>query len=302
MDPSKNIIPIESIANYEKIINGDGAGIDKTTLIIPGTLTNRCRGILKSESLKIVRSQFHTLIIISEGNGEVFIEDQAEQITSDHLVIVPENILFTIKALPYCEGFCLHFHAEFLKPVLAGLLNEQFPYFNRDSKHTFRLTVRESRLIQNCFKDIIRAYDQKSVERESLMRDFTHILLLHIRGIYRTFSKSVQASTNRTAIIATRFIHFVEQNFKEMRTVQQYADLLNISPKYLTKIIKKEIGKTPQAYIHDLLLIEAKTLLKMTDRSVSEIAYSLSFTDQPHFSNFIKKHTGATPLDLRGKA
>lgn len=299
---TKEIFTIDTIANFEKKINEDGANCENDLLILPGTLSKRYKGILHQVPSKMIRAQFHTLLIISEGKCEILIGGTTHNVVTDYLVIIPENIVYTISSSESCEGYCLHIHPEFLKPILPGILNEHFPFFNRDTKHIFILTGRESKLVQNCFKDLIRAYDQKSPERTSLLRDFTHILLLHIRGIYRTFSESVSASTNRTAILATRFIHFVEQNFKEMRSVQQYADLLNISPKYLTKVIKKEIGKTPQACIQDMLLLEAKSLLQMTNQSISEIAYMLNFTDQPHFSHFIKKHTGFTPNDLRMKA
>lgn len=299
---TKGILEIDTIANFEKKVNEDGARCEEDLLILPGTLSDRYKAIMHHMPTKMIRSHFHSLIIISEGKCELLIGGATHKVVTDYLVIIPENIVYTINCPEPCEGFCLHIHPEFLKPILPGILNEHFSFFNRNIKYTFRLTARESRLVQNCFRDLIRAYDQKSPERKFLLRDFTHILLLHIRGIYRTFSESVSTSNNRTAILATRFIHFVEQNFKEMHSVQQYADLLNISPKYLTKIIKKETGKTPQAYIQDMLLLEAKSMLQMTDHSISEIAFILNFTDQPHFSHFIKKQTGLTPNDLRIKA
>lgn len=86
-----------------------------------------------------------------------------------------------------------------------------------------------------------------------------------------------------------------------MRSVQQYAQLLYITPKHLSEVIKTHTGKSPRDIINDMLLLEAKVLLGSTDKTVTEIAHTLCFEDQSHFSHFIKKHTGCTPLELRKK-
>jgi AraC-like DNA-binding protein len=48
-----------------------------------------------------------------------------------------------------------------------------------------------------------------------------------------------------------------------------------------------------------MLFLEAKALLRSTDKTVTEIAHELRFDDQAHFSHFIKKRTGSTPMELR---
>jgi len=296
---SKEHFVVDTIANFEKIINKNGIGLNTSIKMIPGTLAERYRGILELESPHYIRAKFYSIFIITAGNCTASIRDIVQDVIADYLLIVPENILHRLYNIKSCSGYCIHFHSEFLEQVVNGLLTSQFPYLSMDAHHIIRLTERESKLIQNCFKDIIRAYNLESRERESLMRDFLHILLLHIRAIYSSFSKSVPAAANRSAILAIRFVHFVETNFREMHSVKQYAELLHISPNHLTQVVQKALGKSPQLYIHEMLLHEAKSLLQTTDKSVTEIAYTLNFTDQAHFNHFIKKHTGTTPLKLR---
>lgn len=77
--------------------------------------------------------------------------------------------------------------------------------------------------------------------------------------------------------------------------------MLHISPKHLSEVASEIFGRSPLQIIHDILLLEAKVQLKVTDKSVSEIAYLLKFDDQPHFTNFIKKRTGVSPQELRKK-
>jgi len=99
--------------------------------------------------------------------------------------------------------------------------------------------------------------------------------------------------------LANRFKHLLERNFIEKREVKQYADELNITPKYLLDVVKKTFGKTPRQMINDMLLLEAKVLLGSTDLGISEIAYKLHFDGPSHFCHFIHQHSGRSPQRLR---
>ena len=79
----------------------------------------------------------------------------------------------------------------------------------------------------------------------------------------------------------------------------EYAELLNITPKHLTRSIKQSTGNTPMDFIQKMLILEAKVLLKETNHSVSEIAYQLSFEDTAYFNRFFKQHTGIAPASFR---
>jgi AraC-like DNA-binding protein len=86
-----------------------------------------------------------------------------------------------------------------------------------------------------------------------------------------------------------------------MREVQEYAERLNISPKYLSDVVKETFGKSPRDMINDMLLLEAKVQLGSTDKTVTEIALDLNFTDQSHFNHFIKQRLNCSPLEYRQK-
>ncbi|HFK5570495.1 TPA: helix-turn-helix domain-containing protein [Elizabethkingia meningoseptica] len=72
-----------------------------------------------------------------------------------------------------------------------------------------------------------------------------------------------------------------------------------ITRKYLSKVIKKTLNKTPKDVINQTLTIEAKLLLKRSNANINEIAASLSFSDQAMFSKFFKKQTGQSPSEYK---
>jgi AraC-like DNA-binding protein len=170
-----------------------------------------------------------------------------------------------------------------------------------DAEHIINITTEESEIIKKSFHDIIAEYERFSPEKDYLLKNYIYILLLRIREIYRPYAKKIKKSATRSSRLANRFKHLVEQSFIEMREVQQYADKIHITPKYLSDVVKETFGKTPRDMINDMLLLETKVQLVSTDKTITEIALDLNFSDQAHFNHFVKQHTGHSPLELRKK-
>jgi AraC family transcriptional regulator, transcriptional activator of pobA len=76
-----------------------------------------------------------------------------------------------------------------------------------------------------------------------------------------------------------------------------YADLLNVTPNYLNKCVKTAIDKTAQDLLKEMLILEAKTLIKYSQLNVSEIAIKLCDQTPSNFARFFKKQTGLSPKE-----
>ncbi len=97
----------------------------------------------------------------------------------------------------------------------------------------------------------------------------------------------------------TQFTRLLNENYKRERSVGFYARQLCITPKYLTTLIKRISGKSVSEWIDSYVILEAKTLLKYSDMSVQEIAYSLNFPNQSFFGSYFKRNTGMSPSQYR---
>jgi AraC family transcriptional regulator, transcriptional activator of pobA len=86
---------------------------------------------------------------------------------------------------------------------------------------------------------------------------------------------------------------------KGLPTVQQLAGQLNMSPNYLSDMLRSQTGLSAQQYIHDHMIRKAQELLSTTDLSVSEIAYHFGFSYPQSFNKLFKKKTMQTPLQYR---
>ncbi len=91
----------------------------------------------------------------------------------------------------------------------------------------------------------------------------------------------------------------VDQHFRERHTVQEYAEILHISAKHLSELVKNETGHTALSIIHQRLLQESLYLLHYSDMTMKEIADLLGFTSPPHFTRFFKTQAGYSPSEVK---
>jgi AraC-like DNA-binding protein len=299
--PKKDILIIENLATFEKIINKDDHPYDTNMMCMPGTLEDKHKDVDPEKGIQALRRQFNLIYLLLEGIHDVHLGADYRWLKPNDLVIVPENMVYASSNVRNCTGYCIHFKTEFVQPLLKGPITEEFPFFNSEAVHIINVTGAESNLIQQSFKDIIEEHGRVSSEKDYLLRNYIYILLLRMREIYRPFVKQIKESLSRAEKLANKFKYLVEKNFIRMREVQEYADKLNISPKHLSDVVKETFGKPPRDLINDMILLEAKVQLGSTDKTVTEIALDLNFTDQSHFNHFIKQRIGCSPLEFREK-
>jgi len=96
-----------------------------------------------------------------------------------------------------------------------------------------------------------------------------------------------------------RFEDLVEQGYLEERSVGHYADKLALSADHLNELVKKRLGRTASAVIHERLLLEAKRLLLHSDQSIKEVGYTLNLKDPAYFTRWFRKAQGMTPVAYR---
>jgi AraC family transcriptional activator of pobA len=99
--------------------------------------------------------------------------------------------------------------------------------------------------------------------------------------------------------LVTSFKELLSEKFREVKQVQAYAALLNLTPLYLTEVVKTVTGFAVSYWINQQVILEAKRLLYYTNLDVKQVAYELGYDDHTYFSRFFKKHTGLTAQGFR---
>lgn len=96
-----------------------------------------------------------------------------------------------------------------------------------------------------------------------------------------------------------RFRVLLQRDFKIAKKVSHYADELKISVRRLTEMTEYVYGKSAKQLIIEKVKIECEKSIKFSNLTMSEIAFDLGFNDEGNFSNFVKKHTGKKPSEMR---
>jgi len=139
--------------------------------------------------------------------------------------------------------------------------------------------------------------ESDSLKQEMLQIMLKRFLITCVR-IYKKDKLNLPAETNNVAIIR-EFNYLVEKHFKTLTKVNDYAKLLHKSPKTLANTFNKFIDKTPIKIINERRVLEAKRLLKYSDKPIQEIAYELNFKDVQSFSHFFRTRLGLSPSVFR---
>ncbi len=105
---------------------------------------------------------------------------------------------------------------------------------------------------------------------------------------------------DRQSDIFNRFCELLAANYQNSREVKFYADLLYLSPKYFSNVIRQTTGIPAGKWIDDYVVTHAKRILSTrTDITIQEIGYRLGFPEPASFIHFFKRTTGMTPKEYR---
>jgi AraC family transcriptional activator of pobA len=246
------------------------------------------------------RHTYYEILFIEEGQGfhEIDFHSYPIQGTGIHFVKPGQVHLLTF-ASP-CQGFIVAFSEDFYtfyNPTSHAL--SHFPFFQTNKRQpVIRLNRTERHYFHNILENMVE--DHLSDDTEHNMLGQYLGLFLQKCAIINQKVVPTMASNNATIPeMVGRFQELVEKNFREMHEVQQYATVLNVSPDYLSKIVKRFLGVQTQEYILDKLLLEAKRLLVFTNLSSKEIAYHIHIDDPSYFGRIFKRKSGLTPNEYR---
>jgi AraC family transcriptional regulator, transcriptional activator of pobA len=235
---------------------------------------------------------YFELIYLSEGAGFHWID-------TDKFQISPPVVYFLSGQLHYWEmtaipkGYVLLFKEEFFDFFKQGeLLN-----LLRALEGTVEMHLSDTGNLELIFSEMAREYKEPSSNSAELIHGYLQVVLVKL--LRNKVHANSPAHAGNDAVYR-RFLSVIQNsNPISNLKVNEVANTLNVSPQNLNVIVKKASGKSASELISEQVLLEAKRYLIHTDKTVSEIAFSLDFSDPSHFVKHFKKATGETPQVFR---
>jgi AraC family transcriptional regulator, transcriptional activator of pobA len=250
-----------------------------------------------------LKGDFFMIGLCLTGNAQLDINHVGYRFSANSIFFKSPDKLFAFAdpSVGFYEYYLI-FTENFIEKVVPNFsfLQQQFPFLSNGIP-TFELNPDEAKEIKNIIERIEAEVGSTVANREWMIGSYLFQLFISANRSYVRQALAV-ADTNRSHLpIVERFGKLIEQHYKTHRSVKDYADMLNVTPNYLNKLIKQQSNKTASAMIQDRILLEMKTLLRYSEKNISEIAWELNFTDAAHFSHFFKQATGLSPKTFRQK-
>jgi AraC-like DNA-binding protein len=202
------------------------------------------------------------------------------------------------------SGYLLFVHPDFLWNTALAKKIKQYEYFDYAVHEALFLSDKEETTIKDIMQNIAQEY-HSNIDRfsQNVMIAHIELLLTYAERFYQrqfiTRKISNHKTLDRLEEVLSEYFSSNTLIQKGLPTVQYIAETLNVSPGYLSGMLKTLTGQSTQQHIHNKLIEKAKEKLSATSLTVSEIAYELGFEHPQSFSKLFKTKTNLSPLEFR---
>ena len=156
------------------------------------------------------------------------------------------------------------------------------------------------------YAQAVSIYEQLSNELRSKKSDYKSVAKMLINQLLFLLKREKQSSNltknlTRPQQLSSEFLVLIEENFCRIKSVKEYASILDITPKHLSETVKSTLNHSALSYIHLRIIKEIQYLLCFGDMSIKQIAYALNFETPSQMGRFFKQHEGISPKEYRLK-
>lgn len=230
---------------------------------------------------------------------EVLVDDKPIILLPNHLICLTylQNTRITDMQDGYSailfnrEFYCIHTNDK--EVSCNGLL-----FFGSDATPVISIDEKEAITLQYLFSVLEEEFDTVDVNQEEMLRILLKRLIIRCTRLARKQWFKNNAAPNDIDSIRQFIIH-VEEHYKSMHMVSDYAVLMNKSPKTITNTFSLFSDKTPLRIIHERIILEAKRQLLYTDKPLKQISNELGFEDPSQFSKLFKRIQGVSANDFK---
>ncbi len=250
-------------------------------------------------------------VILEKGFFFLLVTNGTASIVDDyrHYVLNPGYLLISTPSIRYCltdkspdfSCSCLYLFPDYFDSLSVGQL-----VYNHVSQYTgnYRLPIypldrEQATYLQESMRLFSAGLEKTQLYRDGIVRHLCSFFLLQTADILHKKNRDTSGCVKRSSEIFRNFKKLLVHHYREHHTIHFYADRLNISTTYLSRIVKNITGHTVCFHISELLCADARKLLECTDNDVKEIADILGFSNQSVFGKFFIRKTGFTPIQFR---
>jgi AraC family transcriptional regulator, transcriptional activator of pobA len=251
---------------------------------------------------------FYSISLKRDLNAKVIYGQQESDFDEGIMFFIAPGQVFRIEIgegpIEQHSGWILLVHPDFLWNTPLAQKITQYEFFDYSVNEALFLSDKEETTIDGILQNMLQEYHSNihKFSQDVVVAQLELLLTYADRYYHRQFiTRKINNHQilGRLEDILTKYFNSDDLARKGLPTVQYIAESLNVSPGYLSSLLKVLTGQSTQQHIHDKLIEKAKGKLATTDLSVSEIAYVLGFEHPQSFSRLFKIKTRLSPLEFR---
>ena len=147
----------------------------------------------------------------------------------------------------------------------------------------------------------LKMRSDRSPFHQAIMMSLVHSVIFELLTIINKV-ESIDfddEQSSQSDVLFRNFLELLAEHEGRIRSVQEYADMLCVSPKYLSSVVKQLSGRTALAIIHETTIHTIVRQLKYTDKPIKEISDEMNFPSLSFFGKFVKAQLGVSPKKFR---
>ena len=243
------------------------------------------------------RIEFHALIIITEGVSKHEVDFKTEALSPGTVLPLIKDQVHAVNKELTVKGYVISFEENFI----TQYLNEKNLFHFLHIYHSPSILIaKENLMLLNPFLKSLKDLqnDSNTNLKAEIVNSVFMALLFQIKRLSIYQHKIYKSQRFKNFIL---FKQLITQYYKETHNVNDYANRLSVSYKYLNDICKEISQKTAKEFLDSWLLLEIKRNISENKYTSQEIAYKMGFNEPSNFIRFFKKFTGFTPNQFQQK-
>ncbi|UOE46204.1 helix-turn-helix transcriptional regulator [Mucilaginibacter sp. SMC90] len=252
-----------------------------------------------------VSADFYTLIFKNYNRNNIKYGRKLVDFTDGSLICMsPQQVLEMdddLEVVPQMMGWGVFFHPDLIRATALNEKMKNYTFLSYEVSEALHLSEKEKQILYDCVQKIdAELHENIDVHSQDIIVSGIEMLLNYCSRFYgRQFITRKNSNNAVVAQVEKILTGYFKGDNSGLPTVKYLADKVNLSPNYLSDLLKKETGKNAQDHIHYYVIEEAKNSLLSTNKSVGEIAYGLGFEYPQYFNKLFKQKTGKTPVEFR---
>lgn len=238
------------------------------------------------------------IILCKADSGTIKVDGKEYNLSHNNIIVLPENHIIEYVAPIFTQdsnmiAVSVDYILNMPSPIDTSILNY--------SRYISVLRVGDAKFedLHSYYKFIYKELQEGCRYQSEIIHSIFYALILEIMAEYENVLCAEESAGESAGIkdnnLSDRFFRLLATHYKQYRTVQFYAERLNLTPKYLSTAIKRATGRPMLSWINEAVMIDAKMLLRTTDLTVQQLSEMLNFSSPSAFVQFFRKHTATTP-------